>query len=123
MSPTAPLISVVDDDLSVRRALSRSLHTAGYTVETFASAREFLDASPLERTRCLVLDIHLSGMSGLALAEQLAADRAALPIILITAHDDAPTRERASLIRAAAYLPKPFDVRALLDAIRNALGR
>jgi FixJ family two-component response regulator len=123
MSPAPPLISVVDDDLSVRRALRRSLHAAGYTVETFASAREFLDAAALDRTRCLVLDVHLNGMSGLELAEQLATARNAVPIILITAHDDAPTRERASQAGATAYLSKPFDDHTLLDAIRKTLGR
>jgi two-component system response regulator FixJ len=117
----APLISVVDDDLPVRRALRRSIQAAGYIVETFASAREFLDASPLGRTRCLVLDIHLDGMSGFELAEQLAAVRAAIPIIFITAHDDAPTRERVKRAGVAAYLPKPFDERVLLEAIRGAL--
>ena len=122
MHAATPLISVVDDDLPVRRALRRLIQAAGYTVETFASAREFLEASPLGRTSCLVLDIHLDGMSGFELAEQLAADRAAIPIIFITAHDDTPTRTRATRAGVAAYLPKPFDERVLLDAIRSALG-
>ena len=122
MPPVTPLITIVDDDLPVRRALRRSIQAAGYTVETFASAREFLDASPLGRTSCLVLDIHLDGMSGFELAEKLAADRAAIPIIFITAHDDTPTRERARQAGVAAYLPKPFDERVLLEAIRGALG-
>ena len=123
MHPLAPLISVIDDDLPVRRALRRSIQAAGYTVETFASAREFLDASSVGRTSCLVLDIHLDGTSGFDLAEQLAADRAAIPIIFITAHDDVPTRERARLAGVAAYLPKPFDERVLLEAIRGALDK
>ena len=122
MPPVTPLITIVDDDLPVRRALRRSIQAAGYTVETFGSAREFLDASPLGRTSCLVLDIHLDGMSGFELAEQLAADCAAIPIIFITAHDDALTRERARQAGVAAYLPKPFDDRVLLEAIRGALG-
>ena len=122
MRPAAPLISIVDDDLPVRRALRRLIQAAGYTVETFASAREFLDASPLGRTSCLVLDIHLDGMSGFELAGQLAAHRDAIPIIFITAHDDAQTRERVRQAGVAAYLPKPFDERVLLEAIRRALG-
>jgi FixJ family two-component response regulator len=121
MRPAAPLISIVDDDLTVRRALRRLVQAAGYTVETFASAREFLDASPLGRTSCLVLDVHLEGMSGFELAEQLAADRAAVPIIFITAHDDTPTRERVRQAGAAAYLPKPFDECALMEAIQRTL--
>jgi len=122
MSHTTPLISIVDDDLSVCRALRRLVQSAGYTVETFASAREFLDSSPSDRTACLVLDIHLDGMSGFELSEQLAADRTAIPTIFITAHDDALTRERVRRAGAAAYLPKPFDEQALLDAIARAVN-
>jgi len=116
-----PRISIVDDDLSVRRALRRLVQSAGYTVEAFASAREFLDSSPSGRTACLVLDIHLDGMSGFELSEQLAEDRTAIPIIFITARDDALTRERVRRAGVAAYLPKPFDEQALLDAIRSAV--
>ena len=121
MPHTMPLISIVDDDVSVCRALRRLVRSAGYTVETFASAREFLDSSPSGRTACLVLDIHLDGMSGFELSEQLAEDRTAIPIIFITAHDDAPTRERVRRAGVAAYLPKPFDEQVLLDAIRSAV--
>jgi FixJ family two-component response regulator len=117
-----PLISIVDDDVSVCRALRRLVRSAGYTVETFASAREFLDSSPSGRTACLVLDIHLDGMSGFELSEQLAEDRTAIPIIFITAHDDAPTRERVRRAGVAAYLPKPFDEQALLHAIAGAVN-
>lgn len=115
------LISIVDDDISVCRALRRLVQSAGYAAETFASAREFLDSSPSGRTACLVLDIHLDGMSGFELSEQLAEDRTAIPIIFITAHDDALTRERARRAGVAAYLPKPFDEGALLDAIAGAV--
>jgi FixJ family two-component response regulator len=118
-----PLISVVDDDLSVCRALRRLIQSAGYRVETFASAGEFLDASPEGRTACLVLDIHLGGMSGFELQEQLAATRAAIPIIFITAYDDASIRERITRSGVTAYLRKPFDEGVLLDAIRTAVGQ
>ena len=107
MAHTPPVISIVDDDPSVRRALQRLVQSAGYTGETFASAGEFLDSSPLGRTACLVLDIHLGTTTGFDLEEQLAAYRAAIPIIFITARDDAPTRERARRSGAAGYLPKP----------------
>lgn len=116
-----PLISIVDDDLSVRRALRRLLQSAGYSVEAFASAGEFLGSSPVGRTACLVLDIRLEGMTGFDLQERLAADRAAIPIIFITAHDDASTRERVQRAGVAAYLPKPFDQSALLAAIRTVV--
>ena len=116
-----PLISIIDDDLSVRRALRRLVQSAGYPVETFASAPEFVDSIPSGRTACLVLDIHLEGMSGFELQERLAADGVSIPIVFITAHDDAATRERVRQSDVAAYLRKPFDKRALLDAIQKAL--
>jgi FixJ family two-component response regulator len=120
---TARLISIVDDDHSVRRALRRLVQFAGFTVETFASAEEFLSSASLVRTACLVLDIHLNGgMSGFELQAQLTADRVAIPIIFITAHDDVLTRERIGKSGAAAYLCKPFNDDLLLDAIRGAVG-
>ena len=87
----------------------RLVQSAGYTGEAFASAGEFLDSSPLGRTACLVLDIHLGRMTGFDLEKQLAAYRAAIPIIFITAHDDAATRERVRRSGAAGYLGKPFE--------------
>lgn len=118
-----PLISVVDDDPSVRRALGRLIRSADYDVETFASAREFLDWSPVGRIACLVLDIRLDcGMSGFDLQERLATDQAAIPIIFITAHDDARTRHRVDQAGVAAYLVKPFEALVLLDAIRSVAG-
>ena len=120
-SHTMPLPSIVDDDLSVRRALRRLVQGAGYSVETFASALEFLDSCRPGRVACLVLDIHLDKMSGFDVHARLAAAGAAIPIIFITAHDDAPTRERPRHAGVVAYLPKPFDKRALLDAIACAV--
>jgi FixJ family two-component response regulator len=117
-----PVISVVDDDLSVRRALGRLVQLAGYIVETFASAREFLDSSPRNRIACLVLDIHVKGMTGFELQQRLATDEVPIPIVFITAHDDAATRERIRYSGVAAYLGKPFGKRALLEAIRGAIG-
>jgi FixJ family two-component response regulator len=116
------MISIVDDDLSVRRALRRLVHSAGYLVETYGSAREFLSSTPPARPACLVLDIYLEGMTGFELQEQLATDRVAIPIIFMTAHDDAVTRERIRRSGAAGYLGKPFDGQALLDAIRRVAG-
>ncbi len=116
-----PLISIVDDDLSVRRALGRLVRSASYAVETFASAREFLDSSPPPHPDCLVLDLFLGGMSGFELQKRLAVDGAGIPVILITAHDDAATSERVRKSGAAAYLRKPFDGQVLLDAIESAV--
>lgn len=121
MPQTAPAIVVIDDDASVRRALQRLLRAAGFTVETFATAREFLDAGHRPQTACLVLDIHLPGMSGVELQEYLAVSGALIPIVFITAHDDAATRERASRAGVVGYLLKPFDQGALIEAIGRAI--
>jgi FixJ family two-component response regulator len=122
MPSVARLISIVDDDLSLCRALGRLVQAAGYAVETFASAHEFLDSSPSDRTACLVLDIHLNGMSGFDLEERLLAKRVAIPIIFITADDTVATRERIRGSGAAGYLAKPFDGQALLDVIVQVVG-
>ena len=122
MCQTAPAIAVVDDDASVRRALQRLLRAAGFAVETFATAREFLDSARWAQTACLVLDIHLPGMSGLELQEHLAVSGAPIPIVFITAHDDATVRERASRAGAVGYLRKPFDQGTLIEAIGRAIG-
>lgn len=116
------MISIVDDDLSVRRALRRLVGSAGYAVETFGSAREFLRSTPASRSSCLVLDIYLEGMNGFELVEQLAADRVRIPVIFMTAHDDAVTRERIRRSGVAGYLGKPFGGEALLGAIRRVTG-
>ena len=120
--PIVPVISIVDDDPSVRRALRRLLQAAGYDVEVFASAGDFLSSPPIDRSACLVLDIRLDGMTGLDLQARLSADRVEIPIVFITAHDDLETRERVEQAGAAAYLPKPFDPAALLAAVRSAAG-
>ena len=98
------------------------MQSAGYRVTTFTSARDFLDSSPSGRTACLVLDIQLEGMSGFELPERMAADPDPIPVIFITAHDDAATRERARQTSASAYLRKPFDEQVLLAAIGRAIG-
>ena len=116
------ITAIVDDDPSVRRALQRVVEAGGYTAKTFASAPEFLAALPRYRVACLVLDVYLGTMSGFDLLERLEADGVRCPVILITAHDDAPTRERFDRSRAG-HLSKPFDGPALLGAIGRAIGR
>ena len=122
MRKSSPMISIVDDDLSVRRALRRLVSSAGYLVETFASAPEFLRSAPSARIACLVLDIYLEGMTGFELQEELVANQVAIPVIFMTAHDDAATRDRIRRSGAAGYLGKPFDGQALLDAIHRIAG-
>ncbi|HMH50025.1 MAG TPA: response regulator [Candidatus Acidoferrum sp.] len=112
----APIIAIVDDDASVRRALQRLVETAGYTVQAFASAREFLDWLPGGQAACLVLDVQMDGMSGFDLQRRLA-----VPVIFITAHDDDLTLERIKKSRVAGHLRKPIDGQAVLNAIRTAV--
>lgn len=123
MRQTEPAIAVIDDDASVRRALQRLLRSAGFAVETYATAREFLDAGQWAQTACLVLDIHLPGMSGFELQEHLVVSGAPIPIVFITAHDDTAMRERASRAGAVGYLRKPFDQGTLIEAIGRAIGQ
>jgi FixJ family two-component response regulator len=118
-----PLVSIVDDDHSIRRALRRLIRLAGFTAETFASAEDFLSSTSLLRTACLVLDIHLNGgMGGFDLQAKLNIDRVAVPIIFITAHDDVSTRARVRNSGAVAYLCKPFSDELLLQAVHGAIG-
>lgn len=118
----APVICVVDDDDSILRALRRLLDATGFRVETFSSAEEFLRSEHRGRADCLVLDVHLGGLSGLDLQERLATSGAGTPIVIITAHDDVPTRERARRAGVIEYLPKPFDDDSLIAAIHRAIG-
>ena len=112
-----PIIAIVDDDESVRRSLQRLVQTAGYKVETFASAPDFLAWLPHGQAACLVLDVHMNVMSGFELQQRLA-----VPVVFITSHDDASTRSRIEKSGAAGHLWKPFDEAAVLDVIRRALG-
>lgn len=115
------MVCVVDDDDSILRALRRLLAT-GFRVETFSSAEAFLTSAQRASADCLVLDVHLRGLSGLDLQERLAQSGVRTPIVIITAHDDSPTRERARRAGAVEYLRKPFDDESLVDAIHKAIG-
>jgi FixJ family two-component response regulator len=112
-----PIIAIVDDDESVRRSLHRLVRSAGYAVETFASAAEFLAWLPLGKAACLVLDVHMNEMTGFELQQRLA-----VPVVFITSHDDASTRARIEKSTAVGHLWKPFDESAVLDVIRRAVG-
>ena len=123
MPTTTRLVSIVDDDRSIRRALRRLVQSAGFAAETFASAEDFLGSASLILTACLVLDIHLNGgMTGFELQAQLKVDGVVIPIIFITADDEVSMRERIHTSGAAGYLCKPFDDHLLIEAIRGAVG-
>ena len=116
-----PLISVVDDDESVRESLSGLIRSVGFGVMVFASAEEFLGSNRLLDTDCLILDMRMPGMSGIDLQRQLAASHTSIPVIFITAHGDEEARVRALNGGAVEYLLKPFSEEALLKAIDTAL--
>jgi FixJ family two-component response regulator len=121
MRRTLPTIAIVDDDGGVRTALRGLLRSMGFDAVTFESAEELLASVRREQIDCLIADIHLPGMTGAALLAALAGIGAALPAILISAHDDPAT---LALIRGAGPVPhltKPFSDDELLDALRRAL--
>jgi FixJ family two-component response regulator len=118
-----PLVAIVDDDASVRRALKRLLQSAEFQVLTYASAAEFLETGVSSSPACLVLDIHLGGMSGLELLSQLRESGNDLPVLIITAHDDAQSREAATHAGCVAYLRKPLEAKTLLEEVATAMKR
>ena len=118
-----PVISVVDDDESLRRSLSNLLRSVGFGVETFASAEEFLRSAQPENTGCLVLDLQMTGMSGLDLLRHLAVADSRIRVVILTAHGDEETRRRSLEAGAVAFLDKPFRSDALLDAVRGRPSR
>ncbi len=116
------LISVVDDDESVRESLPDLLRSFGMEVEAFSSAEAFLGSGSLARTGCLILDVAMPGMTGPELQQELARRKHKIPIIFITAHSDERMRPRVLRCGAVACLFKPFSEAALLDAVHAALG-
>jgi FixJ family two-component response regulator len=118
---SAPIVYVVDNDVSVREALECLIRCAGWHPETFASAQAFLCQPPVLGPHCLVLDVTLPGIDGLELQRRLAANRADLPIIFLSAYVDVPTTVRAMKGGAVEFLTKPFHDQDLLTAIRHAI--
>jgi FixJ family two-component response regulator len=117
-----PLVSIVDDDESVRESLPDLLREFGFTAAVFSSAEDFLASDSIAKTRCLVLDIGMPGMSGPDLQRELVLRRQEIPIIFITALADATVRPRMLELGAVECLSKPFSETALLDAINTALN-
>ena len=117
-----PLISIVDDDDSVRESVRGLLRSIRFEVEVFASAEEFLSSERACETDCLILDVRMSGMNGLELQTRLVAAGAVVPVVFITAHGDEELRARALGGGAVDFLLKPFSEEALLTAVHTALG-
>jgi RNA polymerase sigma factor (sigma-70 family) len=123
MTEAAPIVFVIDDDPSVRRAIKRLIGSVGLQAEVFGSTQEFLRSKGSDAPGCLVLDIRLPGISGLDFQSELALANIHVPIIFITAHGDIPMTVRAMKAGAVEFLTKPFRDQDLLDAIQVALER
>ncbi len=123
MKAPSPIVFVVDDDASIREALSSLIESTGLGVKTFASAQDFLQHKRPQTPACLVLDVRLPGLSGLELQRKLAPANKRIPIIFITGHGDIPMSVQAMKAGAVEFLPKPFSDDQLLDAIQQAIER
>jgi FixJ family two-component response regulator len=123
MSDPDPIVFVVDDDPSIRDALTSLFRSVGLHVETFESARAFLTRQASDVPGCLVLDVRLPGLSGLDLQRELATAHITMPIIFITGHGDIPMTVQAMKAGAVEFLTKPFRDQDLLDAIAQAMAR
>ena len=123
MAQGTSIVFVVDDDISVRESLEGLIASAGWTTETFATARDFLSRPRSLTPSCLILDISLPDIDGLELQERIAADRIDMPIIFITGFGDVPTTVKAMKAGAVEFLTKPFSEDMLLGAVENALER
>ena len=121
MPKAKPLISIVDDDDSVREAIKGLMRSLGYRVEALTSPQEFLSSRHVRRTSCLIADMQMPGMTGLELYQRLSTSGKPVPTILITAYPDDGVRERALAAGVIGYLSKPFDENDLLACIRSAL--
>jgi len=122
MEPTdGPLIAIVDDDELFRRSIERLVRSAGFTVEAFGSAEDFLERGDLDRTACAILDMKLPGMNGLDLQQRLITTATPIPIVFVSAHDEAMVQESALRAGAVAFLRKPFDNSTLLDALSRSI--
>ena len=123
MSKTDTRIFIVDDDAKFRKSLARLVKSIGYDVELFSSAKDFLGREPFDGTSCLLLDVRMPGLTGPDLQEELNKRNISIPIIFLTAHGDTPTGVKAMKDGAVDFLLKPFEERALFEAIDQALDK
>jgi FixJ family two-component response regulator len=121
MADQAPLIAIIDDEESVRRAFLRLLRSANYRAEAFVSATDFLDALSLRTPDCIILDLQMPMMTGFELQERLARLGRHPPVIVITAHDEVETRDRCLALGASGYFRKPVEADDLIEAINTIL--
>jgi len=123
MAPSDATVLLIDDDADVRDALERLLRSAGWRAESYASAQAFLDRAPFDGPGCILLDIRMAGMDGMALHEWIRAHDIALPVIFLSAHCDVPISVQAMKRGAVDVLQKPADADVLLAAIADAVER
>ena len=123
MPKAKPLISIIDDDESMREAIKGLMRSLGYRVEAVASGQEFLSSRLALRTSCVIADMQMPGMTGLELYQRLSTSGKPIPTILITAYPDDGVRERALSAGVVGYLSKPFEEDDLLVCVRSALTR
>ncbi|OPY81995.1 MAG: Response regulator protein TodT [Syntrophorhabdus sp. PtaU1.Bin153] len=123
MCELSPKIFVIDDDASVRKSLSRLLQSIGFEVEVFASAELFLERDPYDGVGCIILDIHMPGLDGVTLQEQLSTADYTIPIVFITGYGDIPTSVQTMKKGAVDFLPKPFEDEQLLQAVKTAIEK
>ena len=121
--PDTPVISIVDDDESVRTATANLVRSLGFRVCAYSSPEEFLESPCISTTSCLVSDIQMPGISGIDLHDLLIAQDRRIPIIFITAYPDETIRTRALDAGAVCFLGKPFDVQALIECLHKAVNR
>ncbi len=119
----APLISIIDDDESLRIALVGLVRSVGYDARGFASAEEFLESGAVETFSCLVTDIQMPGMSGIDLKQHLVAQQITLPVIMITARPDPGLEDKARVAGAVGFLRKPFEASTLIGYLDKAMER
>ena len=123
VTATGAIVYVVDDDVSVRKAMTRMFKSLGLEVATFGTAREFLDCRRKDVPGCLILDVQMPGLTGLELQEELVAHQVDLPIVFMTGHGDIPMTVKAMRSGAVDFLPKPVDEQQLVQTVHQAIER
>jgi FixJ family two-component response regulator len=122
VNTVGPLIVIVDDEESVRRALKRLMEAAGFAAEAFATGEALFESMRTSQPACVILDLHMPAMSGFDIQQRLRDERNPVPVVVITGHDSSASQQRALSGGAVAYLRKPVDGEALLGAISKAIS-
>lgn len=117
------MISIIDDDESIRKGLGRLFRSVGFDVNSFASAEEFLNSGDLQRSSCLILDLRMPGMDGLELQSRLVSSNCQVPIVFLTAHNDEQSREQALQAGAIDFVQKPFNEASLIRDVNKAVDQ